>query len=283
MFMERNYKIRVDFLKQLYQIGRKVSIYNLENNNSTIRILQLQKMLEKILLHNCSIIHLINSCSSDSYKELDVSGIASIARNVMESTNLYFYTAARNIKNSEIKLRYIFSTLNYYQNITNILTKLDFSRNCFRMRMIETGKKNAIREIKDSKLYKESDKNVRNRLISGSKQVYGMFSPKILEQRKESVIYNLLSNSAHSLFIGLGSNSFNYNPIYHNHVSPLMMLSISIEICIIYTSCVLQDYFSLRKKTNSNLTNEEKVFIRQLTSVNYLNYIIDTERQIFSK
>lgn len=281
--MERNYKIRVDFLKQLYQIGRKVSIYNLENNNSTIRILQLQKMLEKILLHNCSIIHLINSCSSDSYKELDVSGIASIARNVMESTNLYFYTAARNIKNSEIKLRYIFSTLNYYQNITNILTKLDFSRNCFRMRMIETGKKNAIREIKDSKLYKESDKNVRNRLISGSKQVYGMFSPKILEQRKESVIYNLLSNSAHSLFIGLGSNSFNYNPIYHNHVSPLMMLSISIEICIIYTSCVLQDYFSLRKKTNSNLTNEEKVFIRQLTSVNYLNYIIDTERQIFSK
>lgn len=122
MFMERNYKIRVDFLKQLYQIGRKVSIYNLENNNSTIRILQLQKMLEKILLHNCSIIHLINSCSSDSYKELDVSGIASIARNVMESTNLYFYTAARNIKNSEIKLRYIFSTLNYYQNITNILT-----------------------------------------------------------------------------------------------------------------------------------------------------------------
>jgi len=281
--MERNYKIRVDFLKQLYQIGRKVSIYNLENNNSTIRILQLQKMLEKILLHNCSIIHLINSCSSDSYKELDVSGIASIARNVMESTNLYFYTAARNIKNSEIKLRYIFSTLNYYQNITNILTKLDFSRNCFRMRMIETGKKNAIREIKDSKLYKESDKNVRNRLISGSKQVYGMFSPKILEQRKESAIYNLLSNSAHSLFIGLGSNSFNYNPIYHNHVSPLMMLSISIEICIIYTSCVLQDYFSLRKKTNSNLTNEEKVFIRQLTSVNYLNYIIDTERQIFSK
>ena len=151
------------------------------------------------------------------------------------------------------------------------------------MRMIETGKKNAIREIKDSKLYKESDKNVRNRLISGSKQVYGMFSPKILEQRKESAIYNLLSNSAHSLFIGLGSNSFNYNPIYHNHVSPLMMLSISIEICIIYTSCVLQDYFSLRKKTNSNLTNEEKVFIRQLTSVNYLNYIIDTERQIFSK
>ena len=61
--MERNYKIRVDFLKQLYQIGRKVSIYNLENNNSTIRILQLQKMLEKILLHNCSIIHLIKLLS----------------------------------------------------------------------------------------------------------------------------------------------------------------------------------------------------------------------------
>ena len=280
--MKRDYELRLDRLEKLYQVGKKISITDLGVTGTTLRTYQLEAIVEKILLHDCSIVHLVKGSSDSDYKVLDISAIASIARNVMECINLYFYIAERKIKNDEISLRYTFSSLNYYRNITDILAKLDFSKDCFCMRAIKFGKENAIAEIKSSEFYKKSDKNIQNRLLSGAKPLYKAPDANILEKKHESAIYNILSNSSHSLFIGLGSNSFSSSPIYQNHISPLMMLAISTEICIIYTAHMLCDYLLLRKKLNTYLTDEEKKLIKEMKNMDYLHQIIETEKAIFS-
>ena len=61
-------------------------------------------MLEKILLHDHSILLLL-SVVPEQIQELDVSLIASAARNIMETTNIYFHISQRGIDTDSIEFR----------------------------------------------------------------------------------------------------------------------------------------------------------------------------------
>lgn len=54
-------------------------------------------MVEKMLLHDHSILRLTDVLSEQGAQELDVSLIASAARSIMETANLYFHMAQRKI------------------------------------------------------------------------------------------------------------------------------------------------------------------------------------------
>lgn len=238
---------------------------------TTIRTFQLEKIVEKILLHNNSVICLIKNSSTNKYSELDISMIASAARNIMECTNYYFYVAERNISKDEMEFRYSLSNLNYYYNMIDIMKKLDFPTSCFRARMLEHGKNMEIGGIKNSKTFQSTDKNTQNYLLSGRKQTFNMRERNILSKNKESAIYNILSNNIHSLYIGLGSNSIRGSAPYNSYIGALTMLMIASEICIIYTAHVLKDYLLLRKRLNNRLLKEEKIIIKRFNELSFAN------------
>lgn len=81
-------------LETLYSFSKKISIINSVKSATTQRTMILEKLLEKILLHDNSILLLLRVIPERT-PELDVSLIASAARNIMETTNFYFHLSQR--------------------------------------------------------------------------------------------------------------------------------------------------------------------------------------------
>lgn len=280
---KEHYKIRISCLSQLYSIGKKISIIELDTTASVIRTYQLEKIVEKILLHVNSILVLVKYAAENEHKELDFSVIASATRNIMESTNYYFYIAERKISNDEISFRYSLSNLNYFTNISDIIKKLEYPQHSFKARMIEIGTKLERRNIRKHIAFQQADPSTKAHLLSGRKQGFRMRRTGILEKNKESAIYNILSNSVHGLHIGLGNNSLNYSIIYNNHIDCIMLLMLAFEISIIYTANVLKDYLDLRKKLYRYLNKEEKKFINEMKSLDMLNEYLEYEKVEFGR
>ena len=74
----------------------------------------------------------------------------------------------------------------------------------------------------------------------------------------ESAIYNLLSNSVHSLPLGLGNNSINRASLFSSFFHEERLLVIALQVGYIYTAHVVKDYLNLRKTLYTLLTPEEK-------------------------
>ena len=90
----------------------------------------------------------------------------------------------------------------------------------------------------------------------------------------ESAIYNLLSNSVHSLPLGLSSSSVNRNPLFNNFFRAEQLLVIAVQVSCIYTAHVVKDYLNLRKRLYSLLSSEEKkVLISYMSTTDLENYI----------
>ena len=56
-------------------------------------------MVEKVLLHCGSIVKLL-SIDKEDYAELDIALVASAARNIIDSANIYFYVSERGISDT---------------------------------------------------------------------------------------------------------------------------------------------------------------------------------------
>ena len=82
--------IRTDKLNELYEIWKKIKTYGEDRPPSVLRTAQAEKILEKVLLHCRSIIRLFDVVLDDC-TEADIALIASAARNIMDSGNVYFY------------------------------------------------------------------------------------------------------------------------------------------------------------------------------------------------
>lgn len=163
--METNkYKIRLGTLKELYDIGKKVGLVNLDERARTLRAAQAEKIFEKVLLHCRSIIKLFTVENRD-YSEIDIGLIASAARNIIDSSNLYFYISERGISEEEITFRHNLQLLNYDKNIKNIFKKFGFSLTSFRMQLIDA--ENIRNEIKKSHKYVNANNDEKSIMLSG--------------------------------------------------------------------------------------------------------------------
>ena len=128
---DNKYKIRLGTLQELYDIGKKISLIDGNERATTIRAAQAEKVVEKVLLHCGSILKLL-SLDKGNYADLDIALVASAARNIIDSANIYFYVSERGISEEEVKFRYNLQFLNYDKNIKNIFGKLNFSLTSFR-------------------------------------------------------------------------------------------------------------------------------------------------------
>lgn len=273
---DRDYfAVAVQNLKSACSIGRKITPIHdgYEKRAGSLRTLQLENIVEKIVLHGISMIHCLYK-GKDNINELDISIIASAARNIMDVTNLYFHISERNIGNDEIELRFNTMVLNATTNLQDIYNKLNFSKTCFHSRLEFRGISQIRDDIKKSNSFKSKEKSVQDQILSGRKSVVKVNPHNILDKNIESAIYNLLSNSVHGLFIGLGNNSFNNNLFYNNYFTAIHLLTLSFQTAVIYVAYVVKDYLNLRKRLYSELTNQEKSVIKELKSnADILTYI----------
>lgn len=144
--------------------------------------------------------------------------------------------------------------------------------NSFKMRLNDFS---FIKEdIKNSSIYLNASNNEKSMILSG-KQFFKRKRVGIFSQDLESAIFNMLSNSVHSFYIGLSNNSIKAPGVFASYIDSLMLCIVSIETTLIYTANILNDYLLLRKQLNKKLTKEERDKIKRLMSteslINYLN------------
>lgn len=271
--------LRPKELGKLFEIGKKISKIELGIHGSKIRSYILEDIIEKTVLHLGTFIKIIQN---SNINELDISILATIARNIMECSNAYFYYAERKITDEEVEFRYHIANLHYDNNMIDITKKLNYSQDCFRVRSLYLGKELSKKAIQNSKLYDELSKIEKSQVLNGTKAYISKRQKSlhtILDKDTESAIYNIFSNSTHAYYIGLGSNSMNGSIAHISYIKPEMLLSLSMEICIIYAAHIMDDYLQLIKILNQYITNEERKFIKNTTSIDKFLKWLDIQRE----
>lgn len=276
---KEGFYIRTDKLEDLYNIGKKVSLILSDVCPTTLRAAQAEKISEKVLLHCNSIIKLFDMAQED-YSELDIALIASAARNIMDSGNVYFYVTERGISEEEVQFRYNLQIVNYEKNVKDIFRKLKFLMDSYKMRLLDHDF--VIKEIKETSIYSEADENEKKRILSG-KPFFRRKSTGIFSLETESAIFNILSNSIHSFYIGLSNNSINRSLVFNSYIDPVMLCIISVETAMIYTANILYDYLQLRKQLGRTLAREEREQIKALRSTEFLEAYLKEQRDRFGR
>ena len=283
---ERNTNLRINSLYTIYQICKKISAIDLEFSASNYKTIQLEKIYEKIILHIGSLNRLTDGDIFNNLQELDISILASIARNIMDLSTAYYYYGEPNINKNEVKLRFLGSELNYNTNVLNIFEKIDVEKNSFLYDIIKWDINDNREEIKSNPEFNNLTDNQRSCLLSGNKayiQSIQKSNFNLLPKNIESAIFNILSNSIHSYKLGLSNNSIKDNTLNRSMIDPIMLLILSTEICIIYTSNITINYLNIRKKLNKYITKEEKQQLKEFANPNYILNYIEQKRIEFSK
>lgn len=146
------------------------------------------------------------------------------------------------------------------------------------MRLIDA--ENIRNEIKNSKIYMNADKDERSLMLSG-KQFINKPDMKILDYNIESGIYNLLSNSTHSFYIGLSNNSLSKSGIFASYIDFIMLAIIAVETAIIYTANIINDYILLRKKLGNKISENERVIVKSLMKPDHIYDYLEHQKDFF--
>ena len=276
------FQVSLSRLQTLYSFSKKISIIDSAKRASTQRTIALEKMLEKILLHDHSILVLL-SVVPEQIQEFDVSLIASAARNIMETANIYFHISQRGIDTDTIKFRVETMALNEIYNEIDITKKLGFSQDCVHAQINHFYYNSAPDRFQKFPQFTQLSTNEQAHVLSGRKSTFQMISPHILPEQMESAIYNLLSNSIHSLPLGLSNNSINHSSLFSSFFHEERLLVIALQVGYIYTAHVVKDYLNLRKPLYSLLTPEEKKALNSYVSIGDLENYIHTLRAEYEK
>lgn len=144
------------------------------------------------------------------------------------------------------------------------------------------GKRINDKKIKESSIYQELSKIEKSQVLNGNQAYHSKRQKElhtILDRDIESAIYNIFSNSAHSYYLGLGTNSMNGSFAHASYIKPEMVLCLAMEISIVYSANILVDYLQLRKTLNQYLTEEEKGFIKNMMSLDKLLEWLETQKE----
>ena len=200
---------------------------------------------------------------------INVSGIASLTRDVMDCVNTFYYFAERGISKEEVDLRFDIAALHSKKKSCDMYDKLGFKEKGFRW--IVDSEANVRFRVEDSDWYKNLSNEDNKKLSKGKMPKKEFITKKILDAKIESAFFNLLSQSVHSYNSGLGNSSPSTHLVmFGNYFDASKLWFVSYEISIIYVANAITDYIALIKRLSRYLTREEKNRVRELRSAKHL-------------
>jgi hypothetical protein len=264
-------KFRFNELNQLVEICKK-----LKDNDfppSTYRAVKGKELFDKIFLHSLSFIKLWpKKDEPDTIKNIDAGSLVSIARNIIETHHVYHYICEPKITEEELEFRIALKSLHYSCNTLDILSKLGFSESDNVVSTLVVTKKCSIRSLEQNPFFSSLDNGRRSYLLTGQKP----YCLNKEDNKLESALYNLFSNSIHSFPLGVRNN---FEGHFDNHVSRINMLFLAHETVILYLSSVVKAYISLRRKLSLCISNDEKEFLKTIDD-SYLRKWIESRKII---
>lgn len=254
---------RIDVLIRLSNIAKNILEIATINHPTSIRAFEADRIFEKATLHSISFLKLWPLNSDDkSLMEVDTASLATIARVIKETHDVFHYLTETRISMNEFEFRSLLMRLHYSKKIREILNKFQFCESDGINRVFSMSECSAIRELKDNQVYQSLSSREQLRYLKGKEAYFEDRINKItlLEENIESGIYNLLSNSVHSYPLGLMNSTLG---VSDNHLDGFNLLHISLEVCILYFASLIREYLKIRKKISVSISKDDKNYIRE--------------------
>lgn len=269
-------------LNDLYTVCRKIISDQITEISASNRVEIAVRIIQKVLLHVHSI-NVLLAVGRNSVYEVDISLIASSARNIMECGNLYFHLTERNLSTDQFHLRDNILTLHQLTNEADICSKLGFSDNCLRNNLQRFSIETIEDLIRASLYFQELDSKSQSFILSGKKPAFQKASPNILSLDIESAIYNLFSNSIHGYPLGLSNNSIDQSFHFRSFFDWSVLVCLAVIISRIYLSNMILDYLNLRKAKYKLITKTELAAIKSCRKHDDLVSVIEKLRQVYAQ
>jgi hypothetical protein len=270
-------EFRFNEFNKLINICKKLRDY--KYSTSSIRTYEAARLYNKALLHAISFTVLWPK-TTESFEDLDIGTLASIARNIIEAHNVFHYICEPKITKEEIEFRIYLMNLHYCHDTVDILDKLGFADSHDIKYAFKISETIAKEILEDNSFFLSLNKNRRDFLLQGKKA----YCESVIKVKKtpidntlESGLYNLFSNSIHSYLLGIVNN---IELSTDNHVIGENVLFLVLETMILYFSSITKSYLSLRTRMATCIPEEEKEFIKSFSD-DYLKKWI-YERKIAS-
>jgi hypothetical protein len=257
-------EIRISIFNDLSDICKRMVKKSADKHPSTLRAYKAMQFFEKATLHSVSFIKLWPTNKAEILEQMDAAALASIARVMIETHNVFHYLVEKGISSEEFEFRLYLANLHQSKKTQEILAKFQFAESDGTIQIFEMSERANISFLEDNQIYKLLGTKQKLELIKGKNAYYFERMKNIkypLEPKIESGIYNLLSNSVHSFPLGLTNYSVNKND---NPLSWFNLIFISLEICIIYLASIARSYLEIRKNLFASISQEDKYLIRNL-------------------
>ena len=248
----------IDKWATLDTIGMKISLSKLGVTSSTSSTMTLEKLYEKISLNFHSMMSLSRNVPLN---EIDINTLASCARNIMESTKVFYYFSTAFSNKELFEFRHMLYCLNDNRNTDDIFKKLCVEEPDV-LGMGNWGSQALVFYMKDNRYFQSLSAGDKEYALKGGKRFYGMESPKIIDSGIESACYNLFSNSIHSLYGGISSNSLNPS-LFNSKIDSVFLFYMAFEVSGLYYAHVAKDYLKKRYRLRRYLDVDERESIEK--------------------
>jgi len=248
-------------LERLIEIAYPVSAFSINRTATTERTIFAQDLFSKITANASSIAYLIPSEPNTSKRVVmfDVSGMASLTRDLMDSYDILFYLCLEKVPKDESEFRRELYSHHNACEVYKIRAAFDIESS--RSDFLEMSKMLLARNPFFTSLKEKQKKH----LINGNTPIFSQNIRKSrdypLEFNCVTGIYKLLSNSLHSTSLGVSTSTAFGSKIT---LASIDLLLIAVQAANQYFALVIDAYFKLRKIIARMVSEEDRYFVKSI-------------------
>ena len=249
---------RASELREISVLASKVGSSHGEYLPTTWGAYFVTEVFLKFVAHCKSVVRLL---PDETYRAVDASALAAMARVVIESREAIVYFTQRGVSEEERGFRMALYQYHYSKEYTVVLARLGFDGSDSFSDWNERFLRGNKRQLTSDKYFQQLKLKEQKMLLSGRKAYYwrgNKPAPKFISADHESALYKLLSNHIHSSPLGAVSNFSSKAPLGRDHVA-----FFAIEVLVMYSASILQEFTAYRWKLGQALDTQEKQFLKQ--------------------
>ncbi len=261
---------RASELREISALASKVQSAHGEYPPTTWGAYFVTELFLKFAVHLKSVVRLL---PDKSYRTVDVSALAAIARVVIESREAIIYFTQRGLSAEEKSFRMALYQYHYSKEYSVVLNRLGFDDLNFFSDWNERSLRGNRRQLTSDKYFQQLKPKEQKMLLSGRKAYYwrgNKPAPKFISADHESALYKLLSNHIHSSPLGAAGNFGSKAPLGRDHVA-----FFAIEVLVMYSASILQEFLAYRWKLGQSLDMHEKQFLKRALKNNCIEKWIE--------
>lgn len=246
-------------LEDLIAIACDLDDQSGSSSMSNWRALYAHGFFQKAMRHGRSIDTLVRSGLDLGESHIDIGGIASLSRCMIEVHNAFHYLLEPRLDADEREMRHMLFLLNHSVDLQGIHSKLNVVGDDFGDFQRAASIENTRKVLLSNKVFRSLEQKQQNHLLRGKSAFltsrYG--GKRRLPVAIESGLYNLFSHPVHSFGLGIGP----FGAGSMTAAGSVHMLLFAVHSANLYLASTILAYYTLRRKAFHTLAPHTLSFL----------------------